>query len=289
MFEVISNQQLATGIFELTIKTPQLARHHQAGQFCIIRASGHSERLPLSIADKDPQAGTISVVVQVAGHSTQEMAAFAAGDYLLDVVGPLGQPTQIGNPHRAAFVGGGVGAAAGHLIVQELKEAGAEVVSVIGFRNHELLIYDTKLARISDELIITTDDGSYGHHGLVTEPLGERLANGENFDLIMVVGPVVMMAAVAEVTRPYGIKTIASLNPIMVDGTGMCGACRVTVGGQTRFACVDGPEFDAHQVDFRELSERLKMYQTGETQAYEAGPHQCKVEPRYWQARENDG
>jgi len=289
MFEVISNQQLATDIFELTIKAPRIAQHHRPGQFCIIRAAQHCERLPLSVADKDSEAGTITTVVQAAGHSTQEIVRFQPGDYLLDVVGPLGQPTHIGNPKYAAFIGGGFGAPAGYLMLKALKDAGAELLAIIGFRTRDLVIYEEKFHNVSDELIVTTDDGSYGHHGLVTEPLGERLANGESFDLIMVVGPVVMMAAVAEVTRPYGIKTLASLNPIMVDGTGMCGACRVTVGGQTKFACVDGPEFDAHQVDFRELSERLKMYQAGETQAYEAGPHQCKVEPRYWQVRENDG
>lgn len=167
-----------------------------------------------------------------------------------------------------------------------LNEAGADVLSIIGFRTRNLIIYEDKFRRLSDELVVTTDDGSYGYHGLVTEPLKERLESGKARDLIITVGPVVMMAAVAEVTRPYNIKTIASLNPIMVDGTGMCGACRVTVGGETRFTCVDGPEFDAHQVDFQELSERLKMYQDSEVRLQQAGPHQCKVEPSYWQLNE---
>ncbi len=289
MFEVTSNRQLAEGVFGLSIKAPQIARHHHAGQFCIIRAAQHCERVPLSIADKDVHAGTITVVVQAVGHSTQEIAGVQAGEFLLDVVGPLGNPTNVGKPARGAFVGGGVGVAAGYLMLQALKGAGAEVVAIIGFRTRDLIIYEDKFRRVSDELIVTTDDGSYGYHGLVTEPLEQQLQEGAQPDLVITVGPVVMMAAVAEVTRPYAIKTIASLNPIMVDGTGMCGACRVTVGGQTKFTCVDGPEFDAHQVDFRELSERLKMYKTNESRADEAGAHHCQVEPAYWRLDERNG
>ena len=289
MSEVVSNTELARGIFELAIKAPDIARHHGPGQFCIIRAAQHCERVPLSIAGKDIQAGTITVVVQVMGHSTQEIVDVQAGELLLNVVGPLGNPTILDKPTGAAFVGGGVGAAAGHLLVEELRQTGAQILSVIGFRSHDLVIYEDKFRQLSDELIVTTDDGSYGYHGRVTEPLKQRLAAGEPLDLVITVGPVVMMAAVAEVTRPYDIKTIASLNPIMVDGTGMCGACRVTVGGETKFACVDGPEFDAHQVDFRELSERLKMYEAGEQRALRAGPHRCQVEPNYWQMEKDNG
>jgi len=187
----------------------------------------------------------------------------------LDVLGPLGHPTDIGTPDRAVFVGGGVGAPAGNLMVGEMKQAGAEVLAIIGFRTRDLVIYEEKIAAQADELIVT---------GLVTEPLQQRLEAGESYDLVITVGPVVMMRAVAEVTRPYGIHTIASLNPIMVDGTGMCGACRVTVGGETKFACVDGPEFDAHQVDFDELLRRLAIYSGQEQQAAEAGPHPCRLE-----------
>lgn len=289
MFEVVSNTQLAEGIFELTIQAPEIADHHRPGQFCIIRATSHCERVPLSLADKDVQTGTITVVVQVAGHSTQEIVGIGPSDFLLDVVGPLGKPTEVGNPSRAAFIGGGVGVAAGHLMLQALRETGAHVLAITGFRSRDLVIYEDKFRRLSDELIVTTDDGSYGYHGLVTEPLQERLTAGEQLDLVITVGPVVMMAAVAEVTRPYNVKTIASLNPIMVDGTGMCGACRVTVGGETKFTCVDGPEFDAHQVDFRELSARLKMYDTSEQHARRAGPHRCKAELNYWQIAEQNG
>jgi len=228
--------------------------------------------------DSDREAGTITVVVQIVGHSTQELAQLGVGDAILDLVGPLGNPTDIGTPDRAVFVGGGVGVPAGNLMVGEMKQAGAEVLAIIGFRTRDLVIYEEKIRAQADELIVTTDDGSYGYHGLVTEPLQQRLEAGSKYDVVVTVGPVVMMRAVAEVTRPYGIHTIASLNPIMVDGTGMCGACRVTVGGETKFACVDGPEFDAHQVDFDELRQRLAIYSKQEQQAAKAGPHPCQLE-----------
>ena len=175
-------------------------------------------------------------------------------------------------------MGGGVGVPAGSSMVRQMKQAGAQVLAIIGFRSKDLIIYEEKMRAVADELVVTTDDGSYGYHGLVTEPLQQRLAAGEKYDVVITVGPVVMMRAVAEVTRPYGTHTIASLNPIMVDGTGMCGACRVTVGGETKFACVDGPEFDAHQVDFAELSQRLAIYRDEELRAHEGGPHECRLE-----------
>ncbi len=278
MFKIIARQQLAEEIIEYTIQAPDVVRHHQPGQFCIIRVATHGERIPLSIADTDTEAGTITVVVQIMGHSTQEIAQLGVGDAILDVVGPLGHPTDIGTPARAVFVGGGVGAPAGNLIVGQMKQAGAEVLAIVGFRTRDLVIYEERIRAQADELIVTTDDGSYGYHGLVTEPLQQRLEAGSEYDVVVTVGPVVMMRAVAEVTRPYGIHTIASLNPIMVDGTGMCGACRVTVGGETKFACVDGPEFDAHQVDFDELLQRLAIYSGQEQQAAEAGPHPCQLE-----------
>ncbi len=278
MFRIIAKRQLAEDIIEYTIKAPDVTRHHRPGQFCIIRVASHGERIPLSIADINTEAGTITVVVQIIGHTTQELARLGAGDTILDVVGPLGHPTDIGTPERAVFVGGGVGVPAGNLIIREMKQAGAEVLAIIGFRTRELIIYEEKIRAQADELIVTTDDGSYGYHGLVTEPLQQRLEAGSEYDVVVAVGPVVMMRAVAEVTRPYGIHTIASLNPIMVDGTGMCGACRVLVGGQTKFACVDGPEFDAHQVDFDQLLNRLRIYREQEQQAAQAGPHLCRLE-----------
>ncbi len=278
MFRIIHCEELAENVIEYTIEAPDIARHHRAGQFCIIRVHSHCERIPLSIAETNPQAGTITLVVQIAGHSTQELAQLEAGDSILDVVGPLGQPTKIGSPRRGIFVGGGVGVPAGSSMVREMKQAGAQVLAIIGFRTRDLVIYEEKIRAQADELVVTTDDGSYGYHGLVTEPLQERLAAGEKYDVVITVGPVVMMRAVAEVTRPYGTHTIASLNPIMMDGTGMCGACRVTVGGETKFACVDGPEFDAHQVDFAELAQRLEIYRDEELRAHEAGPHECRLE-----------
>ena len=281
MFPIVGKQELAENVIEYAIEAPEVARHHQAGQFCIIRVHSHCERIPLSIADTDPEAGTITLVVQIMGHATQELAQLEVGDSILDVVGPLGRPTHIGSPRRAVFVGGGVGVPAGNLIAQEMKRAGADVVAIIGFRTRDLVIYENKIGVVAEELIVTTDDGSYGRPGLVTAPLQERLAAGESYDLVITVGPVVMMRAVAELTRPYEIHTVASLNPIMVDGTGMCGACRVTVGGETKFTCVDGPEFDAHLVDFAELAERLKMYGEQEDQAREAGPHECRAERQH--------
>ncbi len=285
MFRIAEKRELAENIGEYTIEAPEVARHHHAGQFCIIRVHSHCERIPLSIADTDIKAGTITLVVQIMGHATQELAQLEVGDAILDVVGPLGQPTEIGSPRRAVFVGGGVGVPAGNLIAQEMKQAGAWVLAIIGFRTSDLVIYEDKIGAVADELIVTTDDGSYGYHGLVTAPLEKRLVAGESYDLVITVGPVVMMRAVAEVTRPYEIPTIASLNPIMVDGTGMCGACRVTVGGETKFTCVDGPEFDAHQVDFAELAQRLKIYSQQEDQARVAGPHECRVERQYRRLR----
>jgi len=278
MFKIVAKRLLAEDIIEYTIEAPEVVRHHEPGQFCIIRVATHGERIPLSIADTDTRAGTVTVVVQIIGHSTQELAQLEVGDAILDMVGPLGHPTDIGTPARAVFVGGGVGAPAGNLIVGEMKQAGAEVLAITGFRTRDLVIYEEEIGAQADELIVTTDDGSYGYHGLVTEPLQQRLESGSQYDVVVTVGPVVMMRAVAEVTRPYGIHTIASLNPIMVDGTGMCGACRVTVGGETKFACVDGPEFDAHQVDFDGLLQRLAIYTNQEQQAAEAGPHPCQLE-----------
>lgn len=278
MFKIVEKRHLADHIFEYLIEAPQVARNHRAGQFCIVRADEHSERLPLSICDTDPQAGTLTLVVMVAGHSTEEMAQLAAGDFLADVVGPLGRPTEVPPCRHACFIGGGVGVPAGYLLLHALKEAGALVTAIIGFRTRDLVIWEDRMGQVADQLIVCTDDGSYGYPGLVTVPLQEKLEQGTDLDLVITVGPVPMMAAVAETTRPFGVHTIASLNPIMVDGTGMCGACRVTVGGETKFACVDGPEFDAHQVDFRELASRLRFYRDQEEEARRHGPHPCKLE-----------
>jgi len=288
MFKIVEKKQLADNIHEYVIQAPQVARNHRPGQFCIVRTDEHSERLPLSIADTDPETGTITLVVMVAGHSTEEIAQLKAGDYLSDVVGPLGHPTEMPPCVQGCFVGGGVGVPAGHLLVRALKETGTQVTAIVGFRTRDLIIWEDRMHEVADELIVCTDDGSYGYHGLVTGPLQERLEQDRDLDLVIAVGPVPMMAAVAEATRPFGVHTVASLNPIMVDGTGMCGACRVTVGGETKFACVDGPEFDAHQVDFRELASRLSFYRDQEEEARRHGPHPCKLEQAEEELRQQE-
>jgi ferredoxin--NADP+ reductase len=241
------------------IEAPHVAKRRKYGQFCIVRWDEHSERVPLSIIDVDRQAGTITLVVQVLGHSSRHLADLSAGDQIADVLGPLGQPTHLENFGRAAFVGGGIGVACGYPLGQGLNDAGNHLATIIGFRTKELIIFEDELRAISDDFLIATDDGSYGRHGFVTVILQEYLAE-HPLDFVLCVGPVPMMRAVAEVTRPLGVRTMVSLNPIMVDGTGMCGGCRVEVGGQTRFACVDGPEFDAHDVNFELLSQRSAMY-----------------------------
>jgi ferredoxin--NADP+ reductase len=260
MFAIVAHRQLAENIHEFKVQAPAIARNRRVGQFLVVRVHEGGERIPLSIIDVDPEAGTVTIVVQVMGHSTKELAQLRPGDAILDVLGPLGQPTEIRNFGVACFVGGGVGVPVGYPLAKALHARGNYVISIIGFRSQSLVIYEQELRAASDELIVCTDDGSYGRRGLVTEPLQELLAAGREVNYVVTVGPVPMMAAVAEVTRPYGIKTVASLNPIMVDATGMCGACRVSVGGEVKFACVDGPEFDAHLVDFRELAARLRSF-----------------------------
>ncbi|MBC7287698.1 MAG: sulfide/dihydroorotate dehydrogenase-like FAD/NAD-binding protein, partial [Armatimonadetes bacterium] len=260
MFRVTAKRELAPNIYELKIAAPEIARNREVGQFLVVRVHEGGERIPLSIIDVDPDAGTVTIVVQVAGHSTKELCSLEVGDAVRDVLGPLGHPTEIRKFGTACYVGGGVGVPVGYPMTKALKEAGNYVITIIGFRTKDLVIYENELRAISDELVVTTDDGTYGRHALVTEPLRKMLEAGRKIDFVITVGPVPMMEAVAEVTRPYGIKTVASLNPIMVDATGMCGACRVSVGGEVKFACVDGPEFDAHLVDFRELRARLRAF-----------------------------
>jgi ferredoxin--NADP+ reductase len=278
MFPLVDKKQLTDIITEYVIEAPWVARNHQAGQFCIVRVDDHSERIPLSIADTDKEAGTITLVVMATGHSTEEMATFSVGDALADVVGPLGHPTEIPPARRAYFVGGGVGVPAGHLMVKALQATGAHVTAIIGFRTQDVVIWEERMRAVADEVVVCTDDGSYGFHGFVTEALREQLGQHTDTDFVITVGPVPMMANVASVTREFGVHTVASLNPLMVDGTGMCGACRVTVGEEIKFACVDGPEFDAHLVDFEELASRLRYYAAHEKEARQAGPHPCKMQ-----------
>jgi NAD(P)H-flavin reductase len=261
MFRVVSNEVLAPDVHRLVVEAPRVAAARKPGQFVIVRADDESERIPLTIADADPGAGTITLIVQAVGDSTRQIVGTPAGGSLRNVAGPLGRPTEIERWGKVVCVGGGVGTAVLFPLAKALAEGGNEITTIIGGRSEPYVILRDDLAAFSSQVLVTTEDGSLGRKGLVTVVLEEILADeARRPDAVFAVGPVAMMAAVAERTRPYKIKTIASLNPIMVDGTGMCGGCRVTVGGQVRFACVDGPEFDAHSVDFRELSRRQNAY-----------------------------
>ncbi|RJS76848.1 sulfide/dihydroorotate dehydrogenase-like FAD/NAD-binding protein [Candidatus Bathyarchaeota archaeon] len=266
-FSVLAKEILAPGINRIVVSAPLIAEKAQPGQFVILRVNERGERFPLTLVDWNPNEGTIVLIFQEVGVSTRKLGKLEVGDYIEDIVGPLGNPTDVEKYGEVAVIGGGVGTALIYPWVRALKEAGNRIVTILGARNVSLLLLEDKLRSISDELYISTDDGTKGVKGFTSDVLKSLLEQGRKFDLVMAAGPVPMMRAVAEVTRPYKIKTVVSLNPIMVDGTGMCGGCRVTVGGETKFACVDGPEFDAHQVDFRELMNRLRTYSEEETLA----------------------
>ena len=253
---------------KLVLQAPEIAAKARPGHFVMLRMSPEGERIPLTIADTDPSRGEITIVYLVLGKSTALLETLEAGDSILDVCGPLGRPTQIEKVGTVVCVGGGTGIAAMHHIAKGHARAGNHVVAVIGAREKSLLLFEKELMDFANELVVCTDDGSYGRKGLVTEPLKERLGAG-GVGEVVAVGPVPMMAAVAEVTRPFGVRTTVSLNPIMVDGIGMCGACRVSVGGKTKFACVDGPEFDGHEVDFPELRRRLAAFREQETESFD--------------------
>ena len=276
MAKIIEKANIAEAVYEFVVDAPLVAHKCRPGQFVIIRTDEFSERVPLTIADFDREKGYITLIVQAVGNSTRHLCdTFEVGDDILDVVGPLGQPSEMGNFGTVVVVGGGIGVAPVYPIARAYHELGNKVISIIGARNKDLIIWLDKMAAISDEVIITTDDGSAGHKGFVTDPLKEMLEKGEKIDLVLAIGPVIMMKNVAAVTKPFGVKTTASLNTIMVDGTGMCGGCRVNVGGENKFACVDGPEFDAHQVDFANLLMRQQMYKNQESLEYSCGGH-CK-------------
>ncbi len=269
---IVEKRELAPKTHYLRIKAPLVARHAQAGQFVIIRLHERGERIPLTIADLDETEGTITLIVQEIGGTTRQIALLKSGDEIRDVLGPLGTPSEVENFGTVVLLGGGFGIAAIHLIARALRRVGNTIISIVGARTRELLIMEEEMRAVSDEFIVLTDDGSYGRRGLVTEPLREIIESGGKIDRVVAIGPLPMMRAVAELTRPAAIKTVVSLNPIMVDGTGMCGGCRVSVGSETRFACVDGPEFDAHAVDFNELAARAQMYRDFEEN------HLCRIE-----------
>ncbi|WP_227766004.1 sulfide/dihydroorotate dehydrogenase-like FAD/NAD-binding protein [Zhaonella formicivorans] len=267
MNRIVTKKVLAPTIKLMEIDAPKVAAKAKAGQFIILRVDSEGERIPLTIADYDKSKGTITIIFQEVGYSTQKLGLLEEGQAIPDFVGPLGQPSEIENYGRVICVGGGVGVAPVYPIAKALKEAGNEVISIIGARTKELLIWEEEMRKVSSELLIATDDGSYGHKGFVTDLLKQVIEERGNIAKVWGIGPVVMMRAVAETTRPYNISTIVSMNPIMVDGTGMCGACRVSVGEETKFACVDGPEFDGHLVDWNLALRRLAMFKDEEKRA----------------------
>jgi ferredoxin--NADP+ reductase len=270
MFRIVKAAMIAPGIKRFLIEAPRIARKHQAGQFVILRLDEHGERIPLTIESSDTERGTISIVVQAVGKTTHQLNALNEGDSIGDVVGPLGKASVIKNFGTVVIVGGGVGTALAYPTTVALKRAGNRVLTILGGRNRDLVILEEEMRAASDELYVTTDDGSYGQKGLVTDKLREMMAAREDeIAVVLAVGPVPMMKAVAQLTREKGIHTVVSLNPIMIDGTGMCGGCRVLVGGKSQFACVDGPEFDAQDVNFDILMQRNRIYKEAERRSLE--------------------
>ena len=270
MYRIVKREQLNPTVVSMDIEAPAVAKRARAGQFIILRVDSEGERIPLTVAGYDRDGGTVRIIFQTVGASTMQLAAKKQGEYIADFVGPLGKPTEVEDVKRVLVVGGGVGCAIALPVVQALHEQGCYVHAIAGFRNRDLVILEDEFAAASDALQIMTDDGSYGAHGNVTMPLKEMLARGEKFDRVIAIGPLIMMKFVVETVRPYGIPVVVSMNPIMIDGTGMCGGCRLTVGGKTKFACVDGPEFDGYAVDFDEAMSRGNMYRDFEAHAREA-------------------
>lgn len=272
---IVKKQQISPNVTRLDVVALRISQIRQPGQFVIVRAKENSERIPLTIADANPTEGTITLVIQSVGRSTKELVSMNVGESILDIVGPLGKPTELIKSGTAVCVGGGVGTAVVHPIACGLKSNGVKIISVIGGRSKEWVIFEEELSKLG-EVIVCTDDGSYGRKGFVTEAVKELIERG-GIDIVYTVGPVPMMRAIAELTRGPNIKTIVSLNPIMVDGTGMCGGCRVNVGGKNKFACVDGPEFDGHLVDFDLLMDRLTTYRPYEQEALKEHEEGCKI------------
>ena len=277
MFEILKRQEMADGTVVLNeISAPLIAKKAKPGQFVILKANETGERIPLTMADADPKKGLITIIYQIVGKTTALFKSLQVGDKFQDVIGPLGNPTHLEKVGTVVCVGGGTGVAVMHPITRGLKEVGNNVIAIIGARTKDLLILEDKMAAASHKLHVCTDDGSYGHHGFVTDVLKDVLKK-EDVKLVVGIGPVPMMKFVCKVTEQFKVKTMVSLNSIMVDGTGMCGCCRVSVGGKTQFACVDGPEFDGHEVDFEELTQRLQAYTAEETVSYDKYQGECKL------------
>lgn len=279
MAKIIENTEIAPKVHKIVIEAPLIAKKRKAGQFLILRAHDQGERVPMSIADANAEKGTLTLVVQEVGKTSAKITSMKAGDDILDVVGPLGKPTHIEKFGTVVCIGGGIGIAPTHPIAQALKAAGNKVISILGARNKDFLIMEEELRKASDEVIICTDDGSYGEKGLVTNILKRLIDEGTKVDMVITIGPAIMMKFVAETTRNYNIPTYASLNTIMVDGTGMCGGCRISYGGETKFVCVDGPEMDAHKIDFDEMMKRQATYKELEAHSYSSSKedHDCKL------------
>ena len=269
MFKILHAQFIAPGIKRFTIEAPRIARKHRPGQFVILRIYDKGERIPLTIERADPAKGTVNIVVQSIGKTTNLLNSLETGDSILDIVGPLGKPSEIEKFGTVVVMGGGVGTAMAYPTAAALRNAGNRVITIIGGRSRDLVILENEMRQVSDSVFVTTDDGSYGEKGLVTDKLRQIVENGSKVDLVLAVGPIPMMRAVADMTRKYSIRTIVSLNPIMIDGTGMCGGCRVLIDGKSEFACVDGPEFDAHRIVFAVLVQRNAMYRDAERRSME--------------------
>lgn len=269
MYKIVTKRKLNNTVTLMEIEAKEVAKKAKPGQFIILRADKNGERIPLTIADFNADSGTVTIIFQIVGGSTEKLNHLETGDFIADFVGPLGRPTETEGLKKVAVVGGGVGSAIAFPIAKMLHSLGCEVTSIIGFRNRELVILEDEFKAVSDRFILMSDDGSAGEKGLVTEPLKALLESGEKFDRVITIGPLPMMKFVCLTTKPFGISTVASMNPIMIDGTGMCGGCRLSVGGKTVFACVDGPEFDGHLIDFDEAIERSNIYSSFEKHKHE--------------------
>ena len=287
MFNILHAEFLAPGIKRFVIEAPRIARKQRPGQFVIVRIHEEGERIPLTIENSDPQKGTINIVVQSLGKTTTLLNSLGAGDHIMDVVGPLGKPSEIEKFGTVVVMGGGVGTAMAYPTAAALKHAGNKVISIVGARNKELVILEREMREVSDVLMITTDDGSYADKGFVTDKLRQLIQNGVPINLVLAIGPIPMMRAVADMTRSERIRTLVSLNPIMIDGTGMCGGCRVLVDNKSQFACVDGPEFDAHQVNFAVLVQRNGAYRSQEQQSLAEYQHALKSHLKNTEAEGN--
>ena len=278
MYKIVKRQELNPTVTRLSIEAPMVARKALAGQFIILRVDADGERIPLTIAGYDREKGTVDIIFHVVGATTEKLNRVMEGECIQDFVGPLGKPSELEGLKKVCVVGGGVGNAIAYPIVKALHEQGTDVTTVVGFRTKDLVILEDDFREASNRLILVTDDGSYGEKGLVTEPLKRLLENGERFDVVITIGPIVMMKFVTKTVQPFGVPCIVSMSPIMVDGTGMCGGCRLTVDGQTKFACVDGPDFDGYKVDFDEAIDRGSMYKAFELKKHEETCNLFKAE-----------